>query len=167
MSNYDLNSWLGAQRTPEWPALDDCSCKRTSCAPKRGLQSCEDAACSPPRGPSLRSLPTAFWKNSSTTAPPITGSFHQNRCQRHVTPFRVRDSRRKTGSGSTLGGENRQRTIGRRTDRMTGCVDKPALTLHVELCQDGCWTQTCMCIINIDHLQENKGAFTHQLTFLN
>lgn len=137
--------------------LDDCSCKRTSCALRLGLHwavrscggcsACRPAclpACPPP--PSVVSItppppppPPLPPRNPTTRAPPITadGPHLSIRIGLRAVrlPFRARDGKRK-GRMEWQADGRKEREKG----RMRWQARAAGETFHVELCQDGCRT---------------------------
>lgn len=142
MGNYDLTGWLwvlGASRVT--CTLDDCSCKRTSCALRLGLhwavRSCG--------GCSAVSLPAHLhhpWDrshrrlllekpnhHSSSNYCWWATSFYPNRRQSHTAPFRARDRKREKGRRGKLAVEKREK------EREEECGDKRVVR--------SCWNLPC------------------------
>lgn len=161
MSNYD---WAAS-----WPELlMVLLCERTCCSVRLGSSlSCQrggGGTCrltahfhrpldrSPPLPPPLLPPPRETQPPQILQLPPMG----------HILPAELHATFQS--SGWRTGREKERKNESRKVVTSGSRRWRP---FRVELCQDGCWTWTPACIINVGHLQENKAAFTQRLTCLN
>ena len=136
--------------------LDDCSCKRTSCALRLGLhwavRSCGgSSACQPARPPACLPTSTIHGIDHAATTPLLrekpnhqsssnycwwATSFYQSRQQSRTVAFQSQGWKKRNGRTEWQPRGRKEREKG----RMRWQARAAGGTFHVELCQDGCRT---------------------------